>query len=135
MSDYTLPAIAVAAAAFLVFKWFSARPRMTPDQALAAVKAGDALFVDVREPVEWSDGVIHGAELLPLSDLRGSRKRWSATLQRRGKRRLLLYCHSGMRSAHAASLLRREGVEATNIGGFGALAQAGLPVRKRVDRS
>ena len=43
---------------------------------------------------------------------------------------LILYCASGARSGVAASILRKEGFNAVNAGGFSDWSRAGLPVRE-----
>jgi glyoxylase-like metal-dependent hydrolase (beta-lactamase superfamily II)/rhodanese-related sulfurtransferase len=80
------------------------------------------LAVDVRTPTEWEERRIEGSVNLPLSRLR----------ERLGElpreRPLVVYCSSGYRSAIAASVLRREGVERVSdlVGGLGAW-QAAVP--------
>ncbi|BET67286.1 hypothetical protein ASA1KI_22040 [Opitutales bacterium ASA1] len=130
MSDPIFLTLLVAAVAFLGFKLYAARPRLSPRDAAREAASGRAEIVDVREPSEWSSGVAAPATLLPLSDLRGDRTLWNAFLQESRDKRLLVYCHSGMRSAHAAAMLRKEGFDAVNLGGFSAWQSAGLPVRK-----
>jgi len=119
-------------AVFLAWTFWRARPQIKPEALRAALKAGTAVLVDVREQAEWTSGTAKEASLLPLSDLRGPRRQWNAFLaQNRGKQ-LLLYCHSGTRSAMAAAQLRKEGLAALNAGSLAAINRAGWPVcRKR----
>ncbi len=105
------------------------RSRLPLKQAHAAVKAGDAVLVDVREPGEWTGGMALSAVGLPLSDLHGPRTRWEPFLTKHRGKRLFLYCHSGARSASAAASLRREGFDAINVGSFGAWRRSGWPVK------
>lgn len=118
--------------AFFAWMFWRARPDVKPDDLRAALKAGTAVLIDVREAPEWAGGTARDAVLLPLSDLRGERRRWDAFMaQHRGKR-LFLYCQSGTRSAMAAAQLRREGHDAHNAGSLAALDRAGWPLcRKR----
>jgi rhodanese-related sulfurtransferase len=105
-------------------------PRMTPEEAAARVKAGDAALIDVREPSEWAEsGVAEPAALLSLSDLRSERKTWKPFLEKNRDKELLLYCRSGNRSGRAAALLAKEGFKTANAGSFSAWKSAGLPVR------
>ena len=53
-----------------------------------------------------------------------------AQLEANKDKELILYCASGARSGVAASILRKEGFNAVNAGGFGNWSRAGLPVRK-----
>ena len=109
-----------------------ARPQIQPAELRAALKAGTAVLVDVREPSEWAaTGAARDAALLPLSDLRGSRRRWNAYLAKNRGKRLLLYCQSGTRSMMAAARLRREGIDALNAGSLASLDRAGVPVCRR----
>ena len=114
--------------AFIGWTLWRARPAIKGEALHAALRAGTALLVDVREPAEWTGGTARQAECLPLSDLRGPRRHWGAFLaQNRGKQ-LLLYCRSGARSGLAASLLRREGFDARNAGSLSALNRSGWPM-------
>jgi phage shock protein E len=99
-------------------------------ETAASVAAGESVLVDVREPSEWESGVIQGAHLLPLSDLKGERLKWKAFLEENKGRELRLYCRSGNRSGIAARLLSDEGFRVLNAGSFSALQSAGQPVAK-----
>ncbi len=72
----------------------------------AASAASGALFIDVREPVEWDICRIDGARLLPLSTLAGL-ENLPGTLPH--DRPLVVYCHHGMRSLKATEWLRARG--------------------------
>ena len=122
--------LALGAGFFILRMFFLARPALTPEAARAALDAGTAVLVDVRDPSEWSHGVARPAALLSLSDLRGSRTNWQPFLEKNRDKQILLYCASGARSGMAASLLKREGFDAANLGGFSAWADSGLPVRR-----
>jgi rhodanese-related sulfurtransferase len=65
-----------------------------------------------------------------LSDLRGPRVQWKMVLEANKDKELILYCASGARSGVAASILRKEGFNAVNAGGFSDWSRAGLPVRE-----
>ncbi len=122
----------VLSVALVAWTLWRARPEIKSEALRAALKAGTAVLVDVREPAEWAAGTARQAALLPLSDLRGPRRQWKTFLEQNRGKQLLLYCHSGMRSARAADLLRREGLDARNAGSLAALDRAGWPVcRKR----
>jgi len=122
--------ILILGAVFLIARMFlKRRPVMSSPEAAAAVETGIAVLVDVREPAEWNGGVAGVAVLLPLSDLRGPRKRWTPFLEKNRSKRIVLYCKSGMRSGMAASILKAEGFEAANMGTFSNWHANGLPVR------
>lgn len=101
---------------------------LAPDEAAKRVAAGAAILIDVREPAEWADGVVRGALLLPLSDLRGDRARWKPVLANHSDKELILYCRSGNRSGIAAGILSSEKHRTANAGAFSAWKAAGQPV-------
>jgi rhodanese-related sulfurtransferase len=105
--------------------------RISPTDAAKAVREGSAILVDVREPAEWREGVAASAYLLPLSDLRGNRRKWAHVLKtaQEENQRIILYCRSGGRSGQAAGILEGEGFAVANAGGFGDWRKANLPVR------
>jgi len=116
----------------LLFGWilYTRRSRVPLAEAHAALKAGSAVLVDVREPGEWRGGMAAKAHGLPLSDLSGDRVAWKPFLQEHQQRRLFLYCHSGARSALAARRLQREGFDAVNVGSFSAWIRFGWATQK-----
>jgi sulfur-carrier protein adenylyltransferase/sulfurtransferase len=69
------------------------------------------LIVDVREPHEHAFARIEGSRLIPLPTLH----RAIDTLPRDGN--IVVYCHHGIRSAHAIEMLRAAGVPARNLSG------------------
>lgn len=78
-------------------------------------------LIDVREPDEYAQVHVKGAELFPLSKLR------QGELPEQDDRPLALICRSGGRSAMAAQILESQGFpEVTNVqGGTAAAVQAG----------
>lgn len=117
--------------AFLLWLLWRTRPAISPDALRAALHAGTAVLIDVREPAEWATATAQDAALLPLSDLRGDRHLWKPFLEQHRAQQLFLYCQSGTRSAIAAALLRREGFSALNAGSLTTLAGAGWPLGRR----
>jgi rhodanese-related sulfurtransferase len=132
MPDHTMNLLylilAFLVAAFLFRTFFLARPGIDLETAKTAVKSGAAALVDIREPDEWRAGVAQQAALLPLSDLRGSRKQWRAFLAKHSGKKLLLYCQSGSRSGMAAAQLRGEGFDCVNAGSLRDWDRAGWPI-------
>lgn len=120
--------LALVGGFFVLRMFFLGRPGIDLASAKAALQSGTALLVDVREPGEWRRGVARQAALLPLSDLRGSRAEWRAFLEKNPGKKLLLYCQSGARSGLAAAQLRREGVDAVNVGSLRDWDRTGWPV-------
>ncbi len=76
-------------------------------------QAGESfLLLDVREPHEYDMARIEGGTLIPLRELPDRLDE----LER--NREIVVYCHSGVRSAHAAQLLRSAGFDkAANLAG------------------
>ena len=59
----------------------------------------ELLLIDVREPHEWEIGHIHGATLFPLSQLP------HLVDDLDGRRKIVTYCHHGLRSMQALEIL------------------------------
>lgn len=83
-------------------------------------------LVDVRNDDEVRHGYIQGATHIPLAALPNA---YAPLLK---AETLVFYCHSGVRSAHAAAFMAQHGFEtAYNLtGGILAWAKAGLPIVK-----
>jgi rhodanese-related sulfurtransferase len=80
--------------------------------AVTRLRDGGAVVLDVREPTEYEEGHVEGAIHIPL----GALPRRLDALPR--DRRIIAYCSGGDRSATAASVLERHGVEgAASVGG------------------
>ncbi|MDN3724418.1 rhodanese-like domain-containing protein [Aequorivita sp. SDUM287046] len=77
-----------------------------------------AVIVDVRSKGEYESGAIPGSKNIPLQNISskmGEIKSWDKPV--------ITCCASGMRSASAAGILRTNGVEAMNGGGWFSLSQ------------
>ena len=100
-------------------------PRVSPSEASGRLLSGDAVLIDVREPHECAEGILHTAVLLPLNDLNGSRTHWKQFLGVLGGREMILYCASGMRTCVAGHILASEGFRVVNGGSFQDWVKAG----------
>ncbi len=80
--------------------------------------------LDVRDPTEWAAGHVPGAENISAGSLAQG-----ASVPDVGETPVAVLCATGYRSAVAASLLKRRGVEAVIAvpGGMSAWTGAGLP--------
>ena len=97
-------------------------PEVDPAEA-AALLAGEAVAVDVREPEEWDAGRIDEAVHIPLGEL-GQRY-----LELDAGVTLVMVCRSGGRSAQATQALRGAGYDARNLaGGMQAWVAAGQAI-------
>lgn len=76
-----------------------------------------AVIVDVRTPQEFASGHVKGSINVPLGNINSKVKK----LKKLNKP-LILCCASGMRSGSAARLLKSEGIECINGGGWRSLA-------------
>jgi rhodanese-related sulfurtransferase len=91
----------------------------------AALDEGEARIIDVREPHEYADGHVPGAELMPLMTV----PQRLADLPT--DRTVYVVCAVGARSAQAAAFLATRGVDAVNVdGGTGEWVAAGYPVER-----
>jgi phage shock protein E len=76
-------------------------------------KEQGARIVDVRSPGEYAGGHVKGSENMPLQEL----DKHMAKIEG-WKKPVITVCASGMRSAKAASIIRRAGVEVVNGGAW-----------------
>lgn len=70
-----------------------------------------AIVIDVRSPGEFSGGHVKGSKNIPLGDISTRMdkiKKWNKPI--------ITCCTSGMRSGSAATILKRNGVDAYNGG-------------------
>lgn len=87
---------------------------------LAVRHAEGAPVLDVREPDEYSDGHVPGAQHIPLSDVPDRLTDVPTTGT------VYVVCAGGTRSRRAAEFLRGNGVDAVNVaGGTRAWIEAG----------
>jgi rhodanese-related sulfurtransferase len=98
-------------------------PTETPQHIHDAMKRGEIILIDVREPSEFAAERIHGAMLFPLSTFDPK-----ALPDAEGKA-LVFHCGSGKRSETAYDKAVHAGVSvrAHMAGGIGAWKAAGLP--------
>lgn len=75
-----------------------------------------AIILDVRTPEEFKDGHIFGSKNIALQVLNNNIetiKKWNKPV--------IACCRSGMRSAQATSILKQNGIECINGGGWTSL--------------
>ncbi|ABM61474.1 rhodanese-like domain-containing protein [Halorhodospira halophila] len=124
--------VALAAVAILggrlLWRRLTRRYRPIPvTEAVCWVNDGETLFLDVRTTPETRGGVLPGAVHIPKHQLRRRLQELRSHSAAGGP--VVVYCHSGMRSAGAAHLLTRHGFEPVyNLqGGVMAWHAQGLP--------
>jgi hydroxyacylglutathione hydrolase len=100
--------------------------QLTVRETAEKVSSGEVRVIDVRQPAEWAEGHIPGAEFLT-----GAQVPERAT-EIAGDAPVVFVCGSGNRSSVAASYLMRLGHDDVSnvIGGMGAWRSAGLPLEK-----
>ncbi len=100
--------------------------RITAEEAKRLIEQGSAKLVDVREQVEWNQGRIANATLVPLNIL------LSRPTQYLKEDNIIFYCAEGIRSAVACEMAAAVGFEKLyNLeGGLNAWAAKGLPVER-----
>ena len=97
-----------------------AKPKnISPEEANAMLKQGEARFLDVRSEHERTIAQVPGFEMLDqalLQDLLDNESR---------ERSLVVMCHFGGRSAQASAFLAEQGFQDVNnvVGGIDAWAQ------------
>lgn len=96
--------------------------------ALAGVWKQGAVVVDVREPAEYVEAHIPGAELMPMGTVVAEHE------QIPRDQPVYVVCAVGGRSAQVAEYLSAQGVDARNVaGGTQAWIRAGLPVSTGIE--
>lgn len=81
-------------------------------------KIRGAIVVDVRSKAEYDGGAIPGSKNIPLQLIPkkvSEIKKWNKPI--------ILCCASGMRSGSASGILKRNGIEALNGGGWFGLSK------------
>jgi rhodanese-related sulfurtransferase len=88
---------------------------ITAEAAKAWLASGEPpRLIDVREPEEWEICRLPSAELLPLSQF----QTLAPAQLTDPTQPLLIYCHHGVRSAHVAEYLSKQGfTQVVNLGG------------------
>ncbi|MCX7607425.1 MAG: rhodanese-like domain-containing protein [Bacteroidia bacterium] len=105
---------------------------ISPSEAYKRWKAEPekVVILDVRTPQEYASGHIKGAQNL---DFYGQ---FEQSIQKLPKSKIYyLHCASGRRSGSATEIMRKHGFTAYNMGGFGAVAQAGFPIESSQPKS
>jgi len=96
----------------------------TPTEAFDALRAGNAILIDVREPWENEQMSIPGAVLIPLGEVPDRLNEIPLD------RVVYVHCRLGGRSGKAVEYLREHGrPRSINVaGGIDAWKEAGLPI-------
>ena len=102
---------------------------ITPQEVKRRLDAGEKLrLIDVREPFEFQQARIEGAELIPMRSVGQS----LASLEGE-ENPIVVFCHHGMRSLQVVGWLRQQGVE-NCVSMSGGIDQWSLVVDPKVPR-
>jgi rhodanese-related sulfurtransferase len=101
---------------------------ISPSEAAAKLKSGDAVIVDVREKDEWDEG--HIPDAIHMS--RGTIELDVEEKVPNANAMIICHCGGGGRSALAAESLQKMGYKNVRsmAGGLKAWKAAGLPIAK-----
>lgn len=80
-------------------------------------KSRGAIILDVRTKSEYENGAIPGSKNIPLQSINSK-----ISIIKKWDKPIICCCASGMRSGSAAGILRSQGVEAMNGGGWFSLS-------------
>lgn len=102
----------------------AALPLVTPQEALARLRAGGVTLLDVRGAEEYHEQRIPGALHIPMGEVPARAAAFAPDAP------LIVQCGGGTRSQVVASLLRRQGfTQVSNlVGGIDGWRRAGLPL-------
>jgi rhodanese-related sulfurtransferase len=102
---------------------------ISPQEVKRRLDAGEKLrLIDVREPGEFQQARIEGAELIPMRSVAQS----LASLESEEKP-IVVFCHHGMRSLQVVGWLRQQGVE-NCVSMSGGIDQWSLAIDPKVPR-
>jgi rhodanese-related sulfurtransferase len=102
---------------------------VTPKEAYSLAQVGKAVLIDVREQDEIKEGMVQGARWFPLSKIKSDQNWEEDFIKMIEGKKVFLYCRSGSRSSQVQTMLKKQGINAENIGGMLTLKDE-LPIRK-----
>jgi rhodanese-related sulfurtransferase len=80
---------------------------ITPEDVTQMFRLGETFtLVDVREPWEFQTAHIEGATLMPMGDVPSR-----AHQELDPEKRIIIYCHHGVRSMNVTAWLRQQGFD------------------------
>lgn len=93
----------------------------SPITAFNLIKEGKAVMVDVREKEEIEQGMIERAVWFPKSKITSDDKWLEEFTELTDDKEIFLYCRSGRRSEEVRKILKSNGIESVNLGGYNDL--------------
>lgn len=94
-----------------MFGFFSNLMGQNNTEALQSVIKEGAFLVDVRTPMEFSEGSVKGAVNIPLDQVSFQLSKF------KNKKHIVVFCRSGARSGQAKSILEQSGFSNITNGG------------------
>lgn len=88
-----------------MIKLFSNMFSSSNDESLTKVIQDGAFLVDVRTPMEFSEGHVKGSVNIPLNTVESQLSKF------KNKKNIVVFCRSGGRSSQAKSILEKNGFE------------------------
>jgi rhodanese-related sulfurtransferase len=121
--------LALVSGGMLIWPMLRRGSEVTPNEAVMLINHSNALVLDVREDAEFASGHISAARHIPLAQLATR----ISELQKWKDKPVVVNCQSGMRSAKACNVLRKNGfTHIKNLaGGIAAWQSAKLPVSRK----
>ncbi|WP_055447862.1 rhodanese-like domain-containing protein [Lacinutrix mariniflava] len=86
------------------------------NEKIKELQSKGAIILDVRTKAEYSKGAIAGSKNIPLQELSNK-----INEIKKLNKPVITCCESGVRSANAASILKAQGIEVVNGGGWSRL--------------
>jgi rhodanese-related sulfurtransferase len=100
-----------------------------PKTAYSMVQKNEAVIIDVREEDELKAGMIKDAKWFPLSKVMKD-KNWKEDFVKLADgKKIFLHCRSGARSEKVLNILKQNGIQSENLGGYETLKHE-LPTRE-----
>ena len=93
----------------LIRKIFGLNPKVNCHELIT----NGAILIDVRTPSEYANGKPKNSQNIPLDKIEGKMEKIKNL-----NKPIVLCCQSGMRSGRATTILKREGIDAHNGGGW-----------------
>lgn len=101
----------------------------TPEEAYSRAQAGKAVIVDVRETQEVEQGMIKDAKWFPMSKITTDKEWKKDFIELVDGKKIFLYCRTGNRSGKVQNILKENGIQSENLGGFETLKDQ-LPTKQ-----
>ncbi len=100
----------------------------SPKDAYKLVEENKAVMIDVREADEVKGGMIKNAIWFPMSKIKED-KNWKNDFAKiTSGKKIFLHCRTGRRSGEVKDILKGQGIESENIGGYETL-KTELPLK------